>query len=157
MTDHFPVSILATALHVVSARDALDFVDTQLGLPSEWGSQLTKYRLASDFQSDWKAEVGQWLKTAERHGYLATLKARVIKMAKSNAQIRGRAPPILAHIGQDKVDLTVREPILRAKGVWVDVQAKTTRSNHGTDVERDGVRGVLLSLGAALSFGGTAT
>lgn len=45
-------------------------MDQQLGGPGDWPSPLIAYRLASDFQEDWKVEVGQWLKAAEQYGFL---------------------------------------------------------------------------------------
>jgi hypothetical protein len=45
--------------------------DTHLGVPTEWSaSAMLEYRLAADFQADWKAEVGHWLHAAKQFGFL---------------------------------------------------------------------------------------
>jgi hypothetical protein len=75
-------TIDASALHRDDPTAALAFVDALLGDASEWSSPLINYRLSSDFQADWKEEVGHWLKTAERCGFLEQLRQRVIKRAK---------------------------------------------------------------------------
>jgi hypothetical protein len=88
MDDEAVVSVLASALHRAPREEALATVETHFGPASEWASALTKYRLASDFQADWKEEVGHWLTTAARHGYLEALLRRVLRMAKANAQVQ---------------------------------------------------------------------
>lgn len=51
-------SVEAHELWRISRSDALALVDAQLGSPADWtSSALLKYRLAADFQSNWKAEV----------------------------------------------------------------------------------------------------
>jgi hypothetical protein len=57
-------------LHRVSADEALQLVDQALGPAESWKSPLLSYRLSSDFQADWKVEVGQWLATARSFGFL---------------------------------------------------------------------------------------
>jgi hypothetical protein len=75
-------SVHALELHVVDDGAARAFVDEKFGRSEEWRSFLIQYRLTSDFQADWKAEVGHWLKTAERLGFLDKVLARVLKRAK---------------------------------------------------------------------------
>ena len=50
-------TIDASALHHVSRDEALSFVDSLLGAPETWPSQLIRYRLTADFQSIWKEEL----------------------------------------------------------------------------------------------------
>lgn len=60
----------AHQLRRVSPEEAIAFVDACLGPPDGWPSPLVAYRLTSEFQRFWKEEVGHWLKTAERCGFL---------------------------------------------------------------------------------------
>jgi hypothetical protein len=83
MTDTPSPSVHARELHTIDDHAARAFVDAVFGRPDEWRSLLIQYRLSSDFQADWKAEVGHWLKTAERLGFLEKVLARVLKRAKS--------------------------------------------------------------------------
>jgi hypothetical protein len=55
-----------------------------LGAAKEWRSPLIRYRLASGWQADWKEEVGHWLDTAERHGFLDPLRYRIVTRAKQD-------------------------------------------------------------------------
>jgi hypothetical protein len=59
-------------------------VDALLGPPDEWHSPLIRYRLSSGWQADWKEEVGHWLDTAERYGFLEPLRKRILKRAKQD-------------------------------------------------------------------------
>ena len=79
-------SVSAERLHSVPAHEALAFAEDSLGPPSSWPSPLVAYRLGSDFQADWKTEVGQWLKTAQRFGFLA----RVLHDVDQQARRRSR-------------------------------------------------------------------
>jgi len=72
-----PKGVGAKELHIVTDDEARSFVDDMLGRADEWCSPLISHRLTSKWQSDWKAEVGHWLKTAERHGFLPRLLRRV--------------------------------------------------------------------------------
>ncbi|MCK6536213.1 MAG: hypothetical protein L6Q84_24875 [Polyangiaceae bacterium] len=85
-------SVTAEDLHVVSREEALAFVDALFGSPEEWRSPLIRYRLSSDFQSDWKEEVGNWLKTAERLSFLDPLLDRLIKRTKRGTRSVGVDP-----------------------------------------------------------------
>jgi hypothetical protein len=69
-------------MHQLSRADALALVDSCFGSSEEWRSPLIKYRLSNDFQSDWKEEVGHWLKTAEQNGFLEELRDRILKRAR---------------------------------------------------------------------------
>lgn len=76
-------SMHAHELHVIGDDEARGFVDRLFGPAGEWKSPLIRYRLDSDFQADWKAEVGHWLKTAERLGFLDKVLHRVLTRAKN--------------------------------------------------------------------------
>lgn len=83
---------MAAELHRASRDQALARVEDLFGEAGEWRSPLIQYRLSSDFQSDWKEEVGHWLLTAERLGFLDPLIARVIKRAKRGTRSEGIDP-----------------------------------------------------------------
>lgn len=85
-------TVTAAALHDVSSDEALTFLQKQFGAAAEWRSGLLSYRLSSDFQKDWREEVGHWLKTAEAHGYLKPLLNRVLKRAKRGTRSTGVDP-----------------------------------------------------------------
>ena len=74
-------SRLAVAINLLNDQAACEMVDRVLGLAHEWHAPLMSYRLASDFQSDWKAEVGNVLCFAERQGFLEPLRDLLIKQA----------------------------------------------------------------------------
>ena len=69
-------SIEVGDLHEISDEEACVLVDRRLGAPSTWPEGLIPWRLGRDSQSDWKAEVGHWLHTAEKHGFAEPLVAR---------------------------------------------------------------------------------
>jgi hypothetical protein len=75
--------IAAKELHKITDNQALDLVNKYLGLPESWSSSLIRYRLTADGQEDWKAEVGHWINTAKKFGYLEKLRNR-INRAKQN-------------------------------------------------------------------------
>jgi hypothetical protein len=70
------VSIDARNLRRYSEREALAFVDSVLGFPESWPPSLIAFRLSSDFQAEWKCEVGNWLLLARDHGFLDQLLGR---------------------------------------------------------------------------------
>jgi hypothetical protein len=75
-------SIEVGALHEISNADACALVDKHLGAPSTWDPELFRWRLGHESQLDWKAEVGHWLHTAERFGFLEPLVTRTVKRAR---------------------------------------------------------------------------
>lgn len=87
MNEVTPVAILASELDTVPSADAVAAVERHFGAAGTWASELTKYRFRSDFQADWKEQVGRWLLTAERYGYIGPLVSRVLKMARANGQV----------------------------------------------------------------------
>lgn len=78
------LSVHAAELHEDHDDDARAFVDAVLGGSDEWRSPLLRYRLSSGFQADWKAEVGHWLKRAQRLQFLDLLLLRLLKRAKDD-------------------------------------------------------------------------
>lgn len=76
-----PLSPDRSLLHSLSDDEAVQLVDERLGASSEWTSPIISYRLSSDFQRHWKAEIGHWFATARRHGYDERLVEKVIKRA----------------------------------------------------------------------------
>lgn len=71
------VAIDARALRVLSDDDARTLFQEVLGAGSEWRSELMQYRTTSEWQDDWVVEVGNWLATARRLGFLESLLGRV--------------------------------------------------------------------------------
>lgn len=69
-------SALADELHDITDDEACALVDAQLGAPETWDPELVKWRLDHESQRDWKAEVGHWLNTAQKHGFLEPLVER---------------------------------------------------------------------------------
>lgn len=104
-------SIAASALHQVDRATALSLVDSLLGEASEWSSPLLRYRLASEFQSDWKEEIGHWLRSAQEHGFLLPLLGRLLKRAKRLSKLAEVDP-------NDKHHLVVLQELAPAMAVY---------------------------------------
>jgi hypothetical protein len=79
------VSIDSGGIHQYPDADALAFVDEILGAPEAWSPSLIAYRLSSDFQENWKIEVGHWLLFARDAGFLERLRKRIIDRALGEA------------------------------------------------------------------------
>lgn len=79
------VSIESQVLHRYTDADAFAFVNQVLGEPKTWAPSLIAYRLSSDFQANWKVEVGHWLLFARDEGFLDRLKKRIIDRALGEA------------------------------------------------------------------------
>ena len=75
-------------LHRIAHEDALALVDLNLGSADEQLSGLLRYRFSSEWQADWKGEVGHWLETARRAGVLSRVVARCV------SRQRGRTPQV---------------------------------------------------------------
>ena len=75
------VSVDAAVIRRYPAEQALRFASDVLGEPDAWPSSLIGYRLASEFQADWKLEVGCWLLLAHDLGFLPALRARLRRAA----------------------------------------------------------------------------
>lgn len=60
-------------LHRAASEAALALVDQHLGQSGSWPSALVNYRFKSDWQADWKEEVGHWLHAADWNGFLADM------------------------------------------------------------------------------------
>jgi hypothetical protein len=143
------VSIDARVLRRYSEGEALAFVDSVLGPPESWSPSLIAYRLSSDFQADWKCEVGNWLLLARDCGFLSRLVHRTgrARHEASNPAVTGPndsahrilaqelAPAMVAHyfLGQGwrfvdwepstpggDVDVRLQTP----SGLAVDIQVK---------------------------------
>jgi hypothetical protein len=79
-------SITAADLHVITDADALALVDRLLGDASQWPSPLIQYRLTSEWQADWKAELGHWLHSAGGFGFRDVLVDRVLGRARRRSR-----------------------------------------------------------------------
>lgn len=76
------LSVNASNLHEISSEHAIALVNQEFGLADEWESPIISYRLSSNFQADWKEEIGHWLHTAKILGFAKPLLNRIIKQAK---------------------------------------------------------------------------
>lgn len=72
------IAIDARKLHLLSDSNALALFDTALGSGSAWRSSLMQYRTTSEFQRDWKIEVGNWLERARQLGFLPDVLGNVV-------------------------------------------------------------------------------
>lgn len=79
-------SITASALHRITDVEALALVEHLLGDASQWPSPLINYRFTSEWQADWKAELGHWLHTAGTLGFQGQLVARVLGRARRGSR-----------------------------------------------------------------------
>lgn len=77
-------SVHAWFLHRQKPREAIARAERLIGTVDDLRSPLLKYRWTSDFQADWKREIGHWLHTAEEHGYADALVARVVGRRKGS-------------------------------------------------------------------------
>jgi len=64
------IAVDSIVLSTCSEAEALGAADAFFGDPDRWEPSLIAYRLRSDFQADWKAEVGRWLVAAMDLGYI---------------------------------------------------------------------------------------
>ncbi|MDB4963964.1 MAG: hypothetical protein JWP01_3963 [Myxococcales bacterium] len=85
-TERSSPSITAADLHRISEAEALALVERLLGDESQWPSPLIKYRFKSEWQRDWKAELGHWLHTAGTFGFQGQLVDRVLGRARRGSR-----------------------------------------------------------------------
>jgi hypothetical protein len=97
------ISIDANALCRYQDGDALRAVDEILGPAEAWSPSLIEYRLSSDFQADWKREVGCWLLAAKEYGFLDRIKNRIGRARNEAARPEVTGPNDSAHkiLGQE--------------------------------------------------------
>lgn len=93
-----PPCIEAEEVALCDPATAMAFFDEQLGEASTWPSPLLRYRLSSDFQGMWKAEVGQWLKRADMLGFLDPVVERVRQEAKRRRKDESRGSSDPSHL-----------------------------------------------------------
>jgi hypothetical protein len=79
------ISAAADGLRKCTVADALAIAEATLGDADVWARSLVAYRLTSEFQQDWKLEVGCWLRLADELGFLEQLRNR-IRRAVNEAQ-----------------------------------------------------------------------
>jgi hypothetical protein len=91
------VSIDARVIRRYPDDEALAAVENVLGPPQRWAPSLIEYRLSSDFQADWKCEVGCWLLNARDLGYLDRLESRLRRALIEAAQPKVTGPNDSAH------------------------------------------------------------
>jgi hypothetical protein len=77
------LQVPAADLHRISNTEALTEVRLLLGRADEQLSALLRYRFESEWQADWLAEVGHWLHTASRLGFIEPLWDRVVRRSLS--------------------------------------------------------------------------
>lgn len=86
------------ALARIPKADALQYVDAILGTPERWPSALISYRLTSDFQAPWKAEMGQWLRAAADFGFLDQVLHQLETQARRPSKTKGIDPNDERHL-----------------------------------------------------------
>ncbi|HET6284268.1 MAG TPA: hypothetical protein VFH73_25150 [Polyangia bacterium] len=126
------VSIEAAAIRRHPAEEALSFATEILGEPSAWSSSIVGYRLASEFQADWKLEVGCWLLLARDLGFLPALRA---KIRRATTRI-GSAP-----VGgpNDKAHLVLNQELAPAMVIYYFVSLGWTFDGWEPDVQNGDV------------------
>ena len=131
-------SITAQELHTIEEAEALALVDQTLGEPATWTSEMVRYRLSSEFQKDWKVEVGQWLATARQFGYLIPLTARLGR-AKThpdqNATQRDPNCPAYKILFQELAQAMVAHYLIRLG--WRFVAWELQESENGRTIDKD--------------------
>ena len=78
------MALAADEIHEILDEEALALVNEHFGDPETWDSTLMEYRMSAAFQEDWKAEVGHWLHTAKKHGFLEEFLSRSLPTVKQN-------------------------------------------------------------------------
>ncbi len=91
------VSLTASDLWPRSREEALSFANEHLGNSKFWQPSLVAYRLGSDFQDDWKVEVGFWLLAANQFGFLTALIQRITRARKESLAPAVTGPNDSAH------------------------------------------------------------
>ena len=86
------VSIDASELHVLTDDDAVAMFDRDLGSGSAWASPLMQYRTTSEFQRDWKIEVGNWLERARQLGFRGHVLGNVVPQCRTPGLRTGDDP-----------------------------------------------------------------
>jgi hypothetical protein len=86
------------SLSRLSTVEAIQLVDDVLGPPESWPSALIFYRLSSEFQAGWKAELGQWLRAAAELGFLDQVLHQLRTQAKRPSKSDGIDPNDLRHL-----------------------------------------------------------
>jgi hypothetical protein len=86
-------SIEVGDLHAIGDDEACALVDKHFGDSTTWRPELLRWRLEHESQRDWKAEVGHWLHTAERLGYLKPLLTRVSRARRVHKRFAGQRHP----------------------------------------------------------------
>jgi hypothetical protein len=92
------ISIDSELLGVFEKDQAIEFADSVLGEAGRWSPTILSYRLSSDFQKDWKIEVGRWLLTAERFDFLGPLKSRLIRATNDILNPQGSGAEQSTHV-----------------------------------------------------------
>ena len=92
------ISIDAKTIRRYGDAEALAFMDQVLGAPGVWSPSLVEYRLSSDFQADWKLEVGCWLLLARDLGFLDALRVKLGRALGRAANPSGGGPNDKAHL-----------------------------------------------------------
>lgn len=131
-------SATAEELHAVLEEEALALVDATLGEPSTWTSDMVRYRLSSEFQKDWKVEVGQWLATARQFGYLVPLTTRLAR-AKTHpdqdATQRDPNCPAYKILFQELAQAMVAHYLIRLG--WTFVAWEVQELENGRTIDKD--------------------
>lgn len=145
VADEDSPSVEACDLWRITAEEAATLVDQRLGPPEDWSaSGLLDFRLASDFQRVWKVEVGHWLHTAQRFGFLD-------EMLKPLFGERDNKPPrkTRARTLDDPLHMKLHEHL--ASAMTCHYFTGTNWSFNGWETERPGVNGGKYDIDLALN------
>lgn len=91
-------SVDVTDIHRLPPDEARALVDEKLGPSETWPSPLINYRLAAEWQDDWKVEVGQWLRSAEENGFLPEVLHQLRAQAQKSSNFPARDPNDNRHL-----------------------------------------------------------
>jgi len=130
--------ISASSIARVPLPQACAFVETVMGTATSWSSPLVSYRLAADFQADWKCEIGRWLLFAKQAGFLSRIQGGISRARK----MRSVALPDGAPDPNDRAHEILHQELapaevayyLTANG-WSFVSVPPANNNTGFDVD----------------------
>ncbi len=131
------VAIGVSALHLVPNDEAIRIFEEVIGSGGTWASPLMQYRTTSDFQADWKIEVGNWLERGRRLGYLDHLRRNVIAQQQAVGQ-RDAGDQVHRNVTQQLAQAMATHYLVGtgwAFHAWEPMVAESRRSGIRADVD----------------------
>ncbi|QQR91032.1 MAG: hypothetical protein IPJ88_04685 [Myxococcales bacterium] len=119
----------------IREREAVKFAQETLG--QDWHSSLVTYRLESEFQRDWLAEVGRWLHFASQNGFLdEVLKPIGINFRRLNGSSQQPPNPNdLAHLNLQSRLAEAQTAYVLCKTGWQFGEYEPTTCAQNTDAD----------------------